>query len=170
MKFIAMMVGIGSVALALCVEVSDGKLTVVNRSNRTLVFTYGDEYAGDSLHKEPPYAIDLEGRPLFTATDGQDQNTTFVLPLATKSMWANGYWEHIFRNDTVSRGKTSAYLLDADTVRKYSWSTIRRKGLFLARFAYSQRDLEQRGWRMVYSGEAMHGRQIKPKSAEGHLP
>lgn len=151
MKFLALTVGIGSVALASCVEVSDGTLTVVNQSNRPLVFTYGDEYAGDSLHKEPPYAIDLQGRPLFTGIEGQEEYTCFVLPRATKQMWANGYWEHIFRNDTTSRRKTSAYLLDADTVRKYSWSTIRRKGLVVARFRFSQHDLERRGWRIVYS-------------------
>ena len=153
MKFLALAVGIGSVALASCVEVSDGKLTVVNHSNRPLVFAYGDAYNGDSLLKEPPYTIDLAGRPLFTGTEGQEEYTHFVLPHATKRMWANGYWEHIFRNDTARMGKTSAYLLDADTVRKYSWYTIRRKGLVVARFRFSQHNLEQRDWRIVYSQE-----------------
>ena len=82
-----------------------------------------------------------------------DEYAPFVLPHATKRMRANGYWESIFRNDMTSMGKASAYLLDADTVRKHCWSAIRRECLFVARFRLSQHDLEQRGWCIVYSEE-----------------
>ena len=168
---LALTVGIGSVAMASCVEVNDGKLAVINRSNRPIIFTYGDEYAGDSLPKEPPYDIDLQGYPMFTGTEGQKKYNCFVLPYATKRMWANGHWEEIFRNDTSNRRKTSAYFLDADTVRKYSWSAIRRKGLVLARFRFSRRDLEQLGWHIVYSAEdAASVHRTRPKLAQGRKP
>jgi hypothetical protein len=138
--------------LSSCYERSDGKLMIVNKSRRAIVFAYGDRFIADSLSLSPPYAINQHNKPLFTGKEEQTENSYFILPHSEKRMWAFGNWDQKFSDSTFAESeKTSIYILDSDTVRKYSWAEIRHRNLILARAHYFRQELENQGWRVTYS-------------------
>ncbi|RZJ56846.1 MAG: hypothetical protein EOO55_04515 [Hymenobacter sp.] len=140
-----------SFLLSSCYERSDGKLVVVNKSRRAIVFAYGERFS-DSLTLSPPYAINLNGKPSFTGKEEQAETSNFILPHSEKRMWMFGNWDDIFLDSTFAANKkTSIYILDSDTVRKYSWAEIRRRNLILTKAHYFRQELENQRWRVVYS-------------------
>ncbi len=140
--------------LSSCFDTSDGRLKVVNKSNRPIVFAYADIYSdNNTLGELPPYAVDMQNNPLFTGSEGKEEHTFFILPHAEKKMWKNGSWDSVFLDESFKNNrKTAIFILDAEIVKKYSWEEIRRKNLILARVYYSRQDLEKQQWQIVYSG------------------
>jgi hypothetical protein len=140
--------------LSSCLERSDGKLVVINKSKRTIVFAYGDRLINDSLSLLPPYAINQRGKPLLTGKEEQTENTNFISPHSEKRIWHFGKWDDIFLDTSfVANKKTSIYILDSEIIRSYSWNEIRHKNLILARIYYSRQQLDSQQWRVVYSEE-----------------
>jgi hypothetical protein len=139
--------------LSSCFDTSDGRLKVVNKSNRSIVFAYADIYSDNNILGElPPYSVDMQNNPLFTGTEGKDEYTSFILPHAEKRMWKNGSWDDVFLDESFKNNrKTAIFVLDAEIVKKYSWKEIRRKSLILSRVHYSRQDLEKQQWQIVYS-------------------
>ena len=126
---------------------SDGKLQVINASDREIVFAYEQKNLNNETDDSPPYPIDESGNPMLTKEFIKGKYSKFVMPHEIKRMWTFGYWEDIFIPGT----KVSFYILDAHTVKEVPWKQIRQKKLYLRKYDYPLEEMQKSHWQIKYT-------------------
>ena len=95
------------------------------------------------------YATSYPDTMLPEKSPGIKSSLLPIVPLGSK--WCFGStirWNKIIQQ--LPHDTLSIFILDADTVSKYSWETIRNNNKILKRYDLSISDLEKTGYRVYY--------------------
>lgn len=140
-KRIFLLVVITHVSLMLGCDTVDDRFIIRNTTNRPLFFTTSpyDSIEGGSPYEE--YYEISNGDTFWKESDH------FIIPNGTKRKMVVSDWEEIMQDNFDDH--IYIYLFDADTLKKYSWDEIKKRGKYYKKYDFNTSELKERKWEIL---------------------
>jgi hypothetical protein len=141
LKFILIILVVSAISKSCSIDVLDDKLIIQNNTNDTIVYYYDID---SMMPLFPARYIDS-----FLYVDGKRtkiEANTVIHPYELKHVRWPGNWDYFFSNTHQRNVNLYLFIFSKSTLANVPWDTIRKKNLYLKKYKFSKKDLDELAW------------------------